>query len=469
MASINRAAWRSCVFFCILIGAGCNAMAGSSLGATPGGIKDLRVARSLVAEGRLPSADMIVVEGMLSEHDLPLPSRPCTNRLCLSAAGGVANTIDGPRSGWVQIGLSSSIDMESFERDPIAAVMVVDVSGSMGWGANAESPGELARALLRRLDVELDEHDRVNIVTYGSRASVQLGWVAGNDARIASVISNLEEDGSTNMEAGVRLAYEQASSFAEEGFQQRLFLFTDENPNVGAVEASAFESMVANGASEGVGMTVFGLGGSLNESTMAAMSHVRLANAYSAARLDDVTAIFEESWPWMAAPIARDLNIKLRTGDDISVGATYGMPQGEHPHEVELSVSTVFLSRKNGALLVRLDADDAAALAGASVHATIVYEDLLAGHMSESFDVTLPSAEDAAPVFEAPSTDEAVALALMADGLHDALELDDSAQREALCVDLLARVHEDAARIDRPDFDTEVQFAEALVALIRAQ
>ena len=47
------------------------------IGATPGGSQDLRFARELVVSGNVPPPEAITVEGMFSEHDLPLEGEPC--------------------------------------------------------------------------------------------------------------------------------------------------------------------------------------------------------------------------------------------------------------------------------------------------------------------------------------------------------------------------------------------------------
>src|SRR5688572_13794606 len=79
-------------------------------GATPGGVKDMGIARELIANGQIPPPDALLVEGMFSEHDLGLAGPLCERVLCLRAASGIAADDAGETRGWVQIGLSSTID-----------------------------------------------------------------------------------------------------------------------------------------------------------------------------------------------------------------------------------------------------------------------------------------------------------------------------------------------------------------------
>ena len=118
---------------------------GSEFGATTGGIKDMNFARELIKNGRVPPAEAFLVEAMFAEHDLPLTGAPCATRLCLRGALGLAPTLSGEQSGWVQVGLSSTVDPETFARPPLSAIFTVDVSGSMGWDYKTQS-GDYVRA-----------------------------------------------------------------------------------------------------------------------------------------------------------------------------------------------------------------------------------------------------------------------------------------------------------------------------------
>ena len=82
----------------------------SDFGATQGGVQDMGFARELIASGQVPPPEAFVVEGMFSEHELGLSGDPCERVLCLRTAVGVAPTLDATPSGWLQVGLSSTID-----------------------------------------------------------------------------------------------------------------------------------------------------------------------------------------------------------------------------------------------------------------------------------------------------------------------------------------------------------------------
>ena len=53
-------------------------MSAGELGATPGGAQDIGAARQMLAQGMLPSSDMLTYQGIFSEHDLAFTNpEPC--------------------------------------------------------------------------------------------------------------------------------------------------------------------------------------------------------------------------------------------------------------------------------------------------------------------------------------------------------------------------------------------------------
>lgn len=346
-------------------------------GATQGGVQDMGLARELIANGIVPHPEAFPVEGMFSEHELGIVGPSCAHRLCLRVALGVALTLDGEPSGWVQIGMSSTIDPERFERPSLTLVLTVDVSGSMGWDYSGDeseytTPGSLSRALLHQLASQLDERDRVAIVTYGSSVSTLLPFTSGADqSAIHGVIDDLATNGSTNMEGGLRRAYELARTADAGTDDVRVMLFTDVRPNVGATTATEFDAIVTGGVDDGTSLTVFGLGLGLGQEVFTAMSGLRGGNGFSLFDADDVEELMGDDWPWLVSPIAYDMSMSLAPSAGFTIADSYGFPARDDG-EIALDVATVFLSKRKGALLLRL-APLAADLSGLRLDGDLAY------------------------------------------------------------------------------------------------
>lgn len=463
VASLVLAATAAC--------AGLDAGSGpGDFGATPGGVKDLRLARGLIERGQVPPPAALLVEAMFAEHDLGLAGQPCASVLCLRGALGVAPGADGEPRGWLQVGLSSTIDPATYRRPATTFIYTVDVSGSMGWGYGDNRPGELSRALLRGLAPRLTSADQAAIVTYGSSVSTALAPVRGDEqARIAAAIEDLHEAGSTNMEAGLNRAYElgRAARAAGRG-NVRIVLFTDVQPNVGATTPTEFDRLVSAGAAEGIGLTVLALGTGIGPEVLQSIADQRGGNAFSLVEPADVERFLADEDPWFAAPIAFGLQVGVRTGGAVAIDEPFGFPAG-FAEEPRFKVESVFLSRRKGALLVSLVGD---ALDPLAVELDLSYLDT-DGTVRRS---TIPLARDGAALderghwFAQPATARTVALALLTRAMHDAADAyqTDHGAAVAILAPAVERFAADAAALGADDLPVEERLARALLALMEA-
>ncbi len=315
-------------------------------------------ARELIADGEVPPLEAFFVEGMFSEHDLGIAGAACESIFCLQSAVAVAPSSDGTPSGWMQLSMSSNVDPETYERPSQSLILTVDVSGSMGWSSSVDdpSPGNLSRALLLSLSEQLNVNDQVAIVTYGSSVRTALDFTGGSDyPALRDAINALSTDGSTNMEAGLVRAYQLAETVVGQRDETRVVLFTDVRPNVGATGTSEFEQIVAAGAEAGVGISVLGLGQYVGIDIAAGMSHIRGANGFTMFDFDDVDQFIEDNWPWFVSPIAYDMALSIAVTAGVTIAGAYGFPASDSDQEVGFDVSTIFLSKRRGALLLRVE------------------------------------------------------------------------------------------------------------------
>ncbi|MBE7453560.1 MAG: VWA domain-containing protein [Kofleriaceae bacterium] len=447
---------------------------GGDFGATPGGVKDLKLARELIANGQIPPAAALLVEAMFAEHDLGLTGAPCNDTLCLRTALGVAPDRDGDPRGWLQVGLSSNVVPELFQRPATTFIFAVDVSGSMGWGSGGEeypTPGYLSRRLMHGLVDAIDGGDQVAIVTYGSSVRTPLGLTSGADkAAIRGVVDGLREGGATDMHGGLVRAYELGRQARAAGRPHvRVVLFTDVQPNVGPTSPTAFDDLVSRGAADGVHISVLALGLGVGPEVLQSMAKVRGANAFSMQRAEDVASFMADEWPWFASPIAYDLGVEVRHSAGLAIEQGYGFPVG-FGEEPRLEVATVFLSKRRGALLVSLVEAEEGALALAYADAELRW----VNPAGVPRVTTLRASRDGAPLderghwFAQEATARTTALALLVSGMHDAAA--SYAGDPALATTIMRAAHDrfaaDAAALADPTLTPEVELAAAMLRLI---
>jgi Ca-activated chloride channel family protein len=461
---------RGTIGLLLVVGIGCGGYGASGdFGATPGGVKDLRLARELIARGQVPPPDALLVEAMFAEHDLGLEGGLCERTLCLRAAAGFAPSVDAYPHGFAQVGLSSTIDPDTWQRPSTTFIFTVDVSGSMGWG-NETTPGDLSRKLLNALTDQLRPDDRVAIVTYGSDVETRLGLTSGSDkTKIRNVISGLDEDGSTNMEAGMKRAYSVGTSALGSTQQVRVIVFTDVQPNVGATTGSEFNTIVAGAAAKNVHTTVLALGTGIGPEVMRAMASLRGANAFSIVNPDQVSSFMADDYPWFTTPIAYNLRVNVALDNGWSIYRGLGFPAASDAEQVGLKSDTVFLSKRKGALLVQLTPPltEPTGLAG-RFDLAYVEPDGTAVEDTATFAYDGTPLDERGHWYAQHGVARTTALGLLTDGMHEAAELYGADPFVAL--ELISAVHErfaaDAEVLGDEDLQIEVDLVAALKMLI---
>ena len=127
------------------------------------------------------------------------------------------------------------------ERPPVTLMLCVDLSGSM-----MGKPLELLIESVRMLLNQLNEHDRLGMVTFSNRGRL-VSPIRELDPEgrgfFLGVLSGIQASGSTNMEEGLRLALDNMPP-AREGELTHIVLLSDGKPNRGQTESKALRKIV---------------------------------------------------------------------------------------------------------------------------------------------------------------------------------------------------------------------------------
>lgn len=334
------------------------------VGVTPGGSQDIELARSVIAEGGIPSGEQFQAEGLFSQHDLPLPppTEPCAHLLCPGAAAVPIDPVDGsgPRM-LVQLGFTGGTDANAFLRPPLNLSLVVDVSGSM-----ADSKLDAVRTALGTLADQLREDDRVSLVAFSDSASLLLPAQPMSPlgtAALRSAIDQLTADGGTSIEAGLQLGYGElvpaAGSF---GRSDRLMLFTDARPNVDSTSIDSFLGLVRHYAGAGIGISVFGVGLDLGAELAREISQTRGGNSFFLADQDAIARVFDDEFDFIVSPLGYDLGVEVVASPGLVFTGAWGTPLDGPARTFEFGATTLFASARSGGMGVALGADPTASL-----------------------------------------------------------------------------------------------------------
>jgi Ca-activated chloride channel family protein len=165
----------------------------------------------------------------------------------------------------VRVGIQGR-DVNAEDRQDANLTFVIDISGSM------EDPGKLdaVRPALQGLVESLRATDRVGIVVYSDSTRVLLSSTPVSERHsISDAITSLTTEGSTFVEAGMRLGYEQAQQTFDGERINRVVLLSDGVANVGETGPQAILDLIDSGTKRGIDLVTVGFGmGQYNDTLM---------------------------------------------------------------------------------------------------------------------------------------------------------------------------------------------------------
>ncbi len=211
--------------------------------------------RRFLEHGQRPPADAVRIEELVNyfHYDYAPPK----NGDPFAVHTEVAACPWNPQHRLVRFGLKGR-EITKEQRPLSNLVFLVDVSGSM----SAQNKLPLVQKALTMLTNEMNENDRISIVTYAGNAGVKLPSTSGEHrSDILSAVNNLTAGGSTNGEAGINLAYTEAiRNYIEDG-SNRVILCTDGDFNVGVSGDGELVNIIQDKAKQSrVFLSIFGFG-----------------------------------------------------------------------------------------------------------------------------------------------------------------------------------------------------------------
>ncbi|MGV3525119.1 MAG: vWA domain-containing protein [Candidatus Sericytochromatia bacterium] len=194
-------------------------------------------------------------------------------------------------------------------RKPAVLTVVIDVSGSM----NRENRLELVKQSLRLLFDSLRPTDKVAIVLYGNTARVALPHTPLiQRGQLDAVLNSLRPEGSTNAEAGLLLAYQEATQALTEGALNRVILCSDGVANVGDTGPDAILNTIRSESAQGITLTTLGFGmDGFNDTLMEQLANQGDGQYAYIDTLEEARRLFVERLTGTLQVIAKDVKIQV--------------------------------------------------------------------------------------------------------------------------------------------------------------
>ncbi len=265
-------------------------------------------ARTLLASGQLPDPKQVRTEEFVNSFPDPRDADP-TRAFSVFCEGGPSP--HGDRDGTVeQVQITvRARDLAPGERRPAILTFAIDTSGSM----LLQSRLGAVRFALETLLSSLGPDDRVGIVAYGTQAYLVLPHTPAREReRIIDALDSLAPLGSTNVEAGLDLAYRVADEVAAPRAVNRVLLCSDGVATSGARSAEDILQKVRVYADRGIYLSVVGFGQDRYDDAFLEQLADRGNGQYAYVQTpEDAVRLFRDNLPSALSVLARDAKIQV--------------------------------------------------------------------------------------------------------------------------------------------------------------
>ncbi|MCR5108007.1 MAG: VWA domain-containing protein [Lachnospiraceae bacterium] len=222
-----------------------------------------------------------------------------------------ASIIDCPwnrENKLVNLGIKAK-NLEDIDNVPSNIVFLIDISGSM----DSYDKLPLLQMGLDMLVEDLDEDDRVSIVTYASSSDIVIAGVPGDrHTKIKRAINDLTASGSTNGGDGILSAYKLAEKYFIEGGNNRVIMATDGDLNVGITSEDELEDLISEKKEGGVFLSVLGFGtGNYNEATLETLADKGNGNYSYIDCLSEAKKVLIDEFNSTLFTVAKDVKFQI--------------------------------------------------------------------------------------------------------------------------------------------------------------
>ncbi|MCG8148044.1 VWA domain-containing protein [Moraxella sp. PS-22] len=267
--------------------------------------------RRFLNNGQLPPTDAVRIEELINyfNYDFSQAKRLANAPFLVSTETAAAPWRATNRIIKVAIKADDPTITKQSVLPPANLVFLVDVSGSMS--DNDKLP--LVKSSLKMLTRQLRSQDTISIVTYAGHTQVTLPATKGSDTdKISAAIDSLDASGSTNGEAAIKLAYQQAKIHYKKDGINRILMMTDGDFNVGVSDVDEMLDIIRRERDSGVSLSTFGFGeGNLNDHMMEQVadngngnySYIDSLSEAKKALVDEMSATFNT--------VAKDVKVQV--------------------------------------------------------------------------------------------------------------------------------------------------------------
>ncbi len=283
------------------------------------GAGHLAAFESAVSVGLVPEAEREIV-GDIGARYVPEIASPKKGALAFQT--DLERAKMAPTGGPVHLRFTvRSTEVESKGRPPVSVVVVLDTSGSMR--------GELiksARTAAQSLVDKLEPSDDFSLVTFSSEARVliPMGKIGSRKDALKKTISEIKENGGTNIGAGLSLGYEELKKSKLVDSVRVTMLLSDGRATEGVTNRAQLSQLALNAFQDGVQTSAFGLGTDYDGPLMSQIANDGAGGYYYLKSGEQIAAALSTELDKRLDPVASALEIRVRLKPGAELLEVYG-------------------------------------------------------------------------------------------------------------------------------------------------
>ncbi len=312
--------------------------------------------------------------------DPPKPPAPVGTPGSLSLTGKLSHPYLTPGSSDLFLTADvTAVEVPGAKRAPVNMALVIDRSGSMA----GEKIVHARQAALTLLD-QLDEHDRLSVIHFGSDVSVLPGAMVTDDnrRRMRAFINHIIDDGGTNIGGGLAAGKQQLDKGRSDFQVNRLVLVSDGQPTVGITSGGALTRIAQSYHADGVTLTAIGVGLDFNEDLMTRLASVGGGSYGYLRNTAQLAGLFSKDLQQAGTLVARDVKLRLALPAGVRFGEALGRDASVSGNEVTLSLPD-FSAGQTEKVVLRVTATATAGTVDVA-DLKLAYQDVLASHPADA-------------------------------------------------------------------------------------
>lgn len=265
-----------------------------------------KLAHASLTKGQWPDAGRIRIEEFINAFDYPDPIPGERDRVSATIEQAIHPLMQ--QRNLLRISMRTAAEGRN-SATPLRLTFLIDSSGSMARFDRRET----LRRAFSQLVGQLRESDRVNLISFARKPRLVSEGVPGDRGEeLVELVATLPEEGGTNLEAALELAFAKARETFDGRAQNRIILLTDGAANLGDADPERLSRLVESMRNQGIAFDTAGVGAEgLNDEILEALSRKGDGRYYLLDSPEDADDEFARKIAGALRPAAKNVKVQV--------------------------------------------------------------------------------------------------------------------------------------------------------------